>query len=155
LHVKLAEKLEHLRSVEGQLRGFDRPLSKVEMVRLMRQELGQALSLPYLSQIERGARPHLTASSRDLLARFFRVHPGYLVDDPEGFEEGLETQIGPAPSDLGEWLALKAEEQRGDPELYEALLRVASSSDPRSALLALGRTVAANWGSDSSGERSA
>jgi hypothetical protein len=111
----------------------------------MRAELGKALSLPYLSQIERGARPHLTGGSRDLLARFFRVHPGYLVDDPEGFEEGLETHFEPAASDLGEWLALRAEEQRGDPVLYEALLRVASCAEPRAALLALGRAVAADW----------
>src|SRR5437667_11945764 len=136
--MRLAEKLEHLRAVEGQLRGLNRSLSKVEMVRLMRAELGQALSLPYLSQIERGARPHLTVGSRELLARFFRVHPGYLVDDPDGFEEGLETQIEAAASDLGEWLALRAEEQRGDPELYEALLRVASCPQPRSALPAVG-----------------
>ena len=41
------------------------------------------LSQSYLSQIESGARPHLTNTTRLLLAKFFKVHPGYLVDDPE------------------------------------------------------------------------
>src|SRR5918912_1207527 len=91
--VRLAEKLQHLRSLEGQLRGLGRPLSKGELARAMRQELGDALSVPYLSQIESGSRPHLTAQSRELLARFFRVHPGYLVSDPEGFAEALSTPV--------------------------------------------------------------
>jgi transcriptional regulator with XRE-family HTH domain len=140
-NMQLAEKLQHLRSVEGQLRGLGRPLSKAEVVRLMRAELGQGLSLPYLSQIESGARPHLTAHSRDLLARFFRVHPGYLVGDPEGFEEALASPLQQPESDLGEWLALRADEQRADPELYEALLRLSSHPDPRRLLVALGRSL--------------
>ncbi len=138
----LREKLEHLRAVEGQLRGLKRPLRKTELVRLMKEEVGAALSLPYLSQIERGGRRHLTVQSRELLAQFFRVHPGYLVDDPPGFEEGLSSQVELGPEDFGAWLALKAEEQRGDPDLYEALLILASSPDPRGAVLALARAVA-------------
>src|SRR5687768_15194555 len=110
----LREKLEHLRAVEGQLRGFGRPLRKTELVRLMREETGNALSLPYLSQIERGGRKHLTVQSRELLAEFFRVHPGYLVDDPPGFEEGLASMVDATAEDVGEWLTAKAEEQRGD-----------------------------------------
>ena len=138
----LREKLEHLRAVEGQLRGLDRPLRKTELVRLMHAEVGEALSLPYLSQIERGGRRHLTVRSRELLARFFRVHPGYLVDDPPGFEEGIGSRVEMTTDDLGEWLAAKAEEQRADPDVYEALLILASSPDPRGALLALARAVA-------------
>jgi hypothetical protein len=140
--VRLAEKLKHLRSVEGQLRGLGRPLTKSEVVRLMRAETGEALSLPYLSQIESGARPHLTARSRALLARFFNVHPGYLVGDPEGFQEGIATAVDSPSVDLAEWLALRAEEQRGDPDVYEALLRFASQPDPRAALLAASRAIA-------------
>src|SRR5581483_1258943 len=58
--MRLGEKLQHLREVEGQLRGLERPLSLTDVTRLMREELGVSLSLPYLSQIERGSRPHLT-----------------------------------------------------------------------------------------------
>src|SRR5438034_5622406 len=139
--MRLAEKLEHLRSLEGQLRGLGRPLSKAELARAMREEAGAALSVPYLSQIESGARPHLTAQSRELLARFFRVHPGYLVSDPEGFAESLSSVLKPSDGDLGDWLAARAEEQRGDPEVYEVLLRIASQPDPRAALLELGRAL--------------
>jgi transcriptional regulator with XRE-family HTH domain len=139
--MQLADKLQHLRAIEGQLRGLGRPLSKTQVARLMRAELGQSLSLPYLSQIESGARPHLTARSRDLLARFFRVHPGYLVGDPDGFEESLGSSIDRSFPDLSEWLALRAEEQRDDPELYEALLRLSSHPDPRGVLIALGHAL--------------
>ncbi len=138
----LREKLEHLRAVEGYLRGLNRPLRKTELVRLMREEVGDALSLPYLSQIERGDRRHLTVRSRQLLARFFRVHPGYLVDDPPGFQETLASPVETNSDDLGTWLAAKAEEQRSDPDVYEALLTLAAATDPRGALLALARAVA-------------
>ena len=107
----------------------------------MNEELGESLSVPYLSQIESGARPHLTARSRELLARFFRIHPGYLVSDPEGFAETLGTLVQGRDDDFGEWLAAKAEEQRRDPDLYEALLRVASQADPRQAMIAFGRVL--------------
>jgi hypothetical protein len=137
----LHEKLEHLRAVEGQLRGLGRPLRKTELVRLMRKEIGDALSLPYLSQIERGGRRHLTVHSRGLLAQFFRVHPGYLVDDPPGFQEGLASQVESGFDDLGDWLAAKAEEQRSDPDVYEALLTLAAATDPRAAVIALAREV--------------
>ncbi len=138
----LREKLEHLRAVEGQLRGLNRPLRKTELVRLMQEEVGDSLSLPYLSQIERGGRRHLTVRSRQLLAQFFRVHPGYLVDDPPGFEEVLRSPVESGPENLGEWLAAKAEEQRSDPDVYDALLTLAAAPDPRGALLALARVVA-------------
>ncbi|MEA2641564.1 MAG: hypothetical protein QOF51_2958 [Chloroflexota bacterium] len=136
--MRLAEKLQHLREIEGQLRGLGRPLSKAEVVRLMQAELGQGLSLPYLSQIESGTRPHLTANSREALARFFRVHPGYLVGDPEGFQEGLTSVVESPTANVSEWLALRAEEVRDDVELYEALLYLASRPDPRAALIAAG-----------------
>src|SRR5258707_1989898 len=85
----LGEKLRYLREVEGTLRGLDRELSQLELARLIEKELGKSISQSYLSQIESGARPHLTNSTRMLLARFFKVHPGYLVDDPEGVHNEL------------------------------------------------------------------
>src|ERR1035438_7355280 len=85
--MKLGEKIRYLREVEGSLRGLDRAMSQQEMVRDLAAETGSKLSQSYLSQIESGARPHLTNTSRQLLARFFKVHPGYLVDDPEGYHD--------------------------------------------------------------------
>ena len=82
--MKLAEKIRYLREVEGSLRGLARPMTQQELVKAIRRELRQSMSQSYLSQIESGARPHMTQSSRALLAKFFKVHPGFLVDDPEG-----------------------------------------------------------------------
>ena len=84
-NMRLGEKLRYLREIEGALRGRERELTQSEIVRLLKKEQGQAISQAYLSQIESGARPHLTNSSRMLLAKFYKVHPGYLVDDPEGY----------------------------------------------------------------------
>ena len=122
--MRLGEKLQHLRAVEGQLRGLGRPLSLTDVVRDMRGQLGESLSLPYLSQIESGARPHLTAHTRDLLARFFNVHPGYLVDDPEGYQEALRTLAERPTANLAEWLALRAEELRDDAVVEVATRRL-------------------------------
>ena len=59
----LGEKLRYLREVEGTLRGLDRELSQEELARLIEKELGKSISQSYLSQIESGARPHLTNST--------------------------------------------------------------------------------------------
>jgi transcriptional regulator with XRE-family HTH domain len=78
--MRLGEKLRYLREIEGALRGRQGALTQAEVVRLLKKELRETISQAYLSQIESGARPHLTNSSRMLLARFYKVHPGYLVD---------------------------------------------------------------------------
>ena len=80
----LGDKLRSLRAIEGSLRGFGRPMTQAELVEAMKEELGRGLSQAYVSQLESGARPHMTNTSRELLARFFRVFPGFLVDDPKG-----------------------------------------------------------------------
>src|SRR5271154_4333786 len=85
----LGEKIRYPRLVEGPLRGRGREMTQQEAVRAIAREMKKPLSQSYLSQIESGARPHLTNSTRMLLARFFGVHPGYLVDDPEGFHTEL------------------------------------------------------------------
>src|SRR5579862_433273 len=91
--MNLAEKIKHLRDVEGELRGLGRPMTQIEVVKAMREELNEHISQAYLSQLESGKRLHLTASSRDLLARFFKVHPGYLVSDPPDYSIELLTDI--------------------------------------------------------------
>ncbi len=87
--MKLGEKLRYLRLMEGTLRGLDREMSQAEVARAIRKERGESISQAYLSQIESGARPHMTNNTRMLLARFFKVHPGYLVSDPDGFHTEL------------------------------------------------------------------
>jgi transcriptional regulator with XRE-family HTH domain len=69
--MKLGEKIRYLREVEGTLRGLDREISQLELARLIGKEMGKSISQSYLSQIESGARPHLTNGTRMLLARFF------------------------------------------------------------------------------------
>ena len=139
--MKLGEKLRYLREVEGTLRGFDRELSQLEMARLIERELGKSISQSYLSQIESGARPHRTNSSRMLLARFFKVHPGYLVDDPEGFQNELVSDVGALEDKLDLWLVSGAERFRRDPELQQALLHLARHSDTRMCIILLGEIL--------------
>ena len=141
----LGEKLRYLREVEGTLRGYGRELSQLEVCRLVAKELSKSISQSYLSQIENGARPHLTNSSRMLLARFFKVHPGYLVDDPEGFQNELISDVGALEDKLDLWLVSGAERFRRDPELHHALLAVARHADSRLCLILLG-TILENPG---------
>ena len=143
--MKLGEKLRYLREVEGTLRGFDRELSQLEMARLIERELGKSISQSYLSQIESGARPHLTNATRMLLARFFKVHPGYLVDDPEGFQNELVSDVGALEDKLDLWLISGAERFCRDVDLHEALLTVARHADSRMCLVLLG-TILENPG---------
>src|SRR6266851_4219011 len=79
----LGDKLRSLRAVEGSLRRLGRPMTQFELTQAMKREVGRGLSQAYLSQIESGARPHITHTTRELLARFFRVYPGFLSADPE------------------------------------------------------------------------
>ncbi len=143
--MRLGEKLRYLREVEGTLRGLDRELSQLEMARLIQKELGKSISQSYLSQIESGARPHLTNSTRMLLARFFKVHPGYLVDDPEGFSNELISDIGALEDKLDLWLVGGAERFSRDAELHHALLTIARHDDLRMCLMLLG-TILENTG---------
>jgi len=143
--MKLGEKLRYLREVEGALRGLERELSQQEMARLIQRELGKSISQSYLSQIESGARPHLTNSSRMLLARFFKVHPGYLVDDPEGFSNELISDIGALEDKLDLWLVGGAERFSRDAELHHALLTIARHDDSRMCIMLLG-TILENPG---------
>jgi transcriptional regulator with XRE-family HTH domain len=136
--MSLGEKLRYLREVEGTLRGLARELTQQEVARLVQRELGKSISQSYLSQIENGARPHLTNSTRMLLAKFFKVHPGYLVDDPEGYQTELVSDLGAVEDKLDLWLINGAERFRNDPELAQSLLTVARHSDSRMCVVLLG-----------------
>lgn len=133
----VAEKIRYLRTVEGQLRGLGREMTQKEVVAAIKRELNRSLSQPYLSQLEGGHRKHLTNTSRLLLARFFKVHPGYLVDDPEGFQTELITDFSRQEDQLDLWLIQGAERFRADTSLCEALLKLARHEDTRKCVLLL------------------
>jgi transcriptional regulator with XRE-family HTH domain len=136
--MRLGEKIRYLREVEGSIRGFDRELTQQEVVRALKKELGASISQSYLSQIESGARPHLTNTTRMLLAKFFKVHPGYLVDDPEGYHTELMSDVRTLEERLDLWLVAGAERFRRDPQVRHALLQVAKHDDSRGCLVLLG-----------------
>lgn len=133
----LGNKLRSLRAVEGSLRGLGRPMTQQELAKAMRREVGRGLSQAYLSQIENGTRPHLTHSTRTLLARFFRVYPGFLVDDPEGYTPELQSPLRAIDAKIDSWLYAGAEQFAADPELRRGLLEIAEHEDSRRALLLL------------------
>lgn len=140
--MKLSDKIRYLREVEGNLRGLNRAMTQQELVRAIQTDSrttngnGKApISQSYLSQIESGARPHLTNTTRLLLAKFFQVHPGYLVDDPEGYHAELISDLRTTEDKLDLWLIAGAERFRRDPDLRQALLTVANHADSRRCLL--------------------
>ena len=133
--MKLSEKIKHLREVEGELRGLNRPMTQTEVVKAMQEELNESISQAYLSQLENGKRVHLTSSSRDLLSRFFKVQPGYLVSDLPDFSTDLLTDIDFNTDRLGTWLMASAEEWRGEPLIQEFFERLASIENPRRYIL--------------------
>lgn len=139
--MKLGEKLRYLREVEGSLRGLSRSISQQELVRAIRSETGASLSQSYLSQIESGARPHLTNTTRQVLAKFFKVHPGYLVDDPEGYHAELLSDARALDDKLDLWLVGGAERFRRDAALRHALLGIARHPDSRRCLILLNAVV--------------
>jgi transcriptional regulator with XRE-family HTH domain len=138
--MKLGEKIRYLREVEGSLRGLGRPMTQLELVRAIREELGpgKTLSQSYLSQIENGTRPHMTQSSRALLAKFFKVHPGFLVDDPEGYHAELTSDLRTVEGQLDVWLLQGSERFASDPEVSNVLIKAAREKDTRRCFLLLG-----------------
>jgi len=136
--MKLGEKIRYLREVEGSLRGLGRPMTQLELVKAVRQELRQSISQSYLSQIEGGKRPHMTQASRALLARFFKVHPGFLVDDPEGYHTELTSDLRTTEGQIDVWLLQGSEKFANDPEISEVLIKAAREKDTRRCLILLG-----------------
>jgi transcriptional regulator with XRE-family HTH domain len=144
--LKLGEKIRYLREVEGSLRGLGRPMTQLEIVGAIRKELGSGakgakkngISQSYLSQIENGTRPHMTQSSRALLAKFFKVHPGFLVDDPEGYHTELTSDLRTTEGQIDVWLLQGSERFAGDPEISNVLIKAAREKDTRRCLLLLG-----------------
>jgi transcriptional regulator with XRE-family HTH domain len=140
--MELGQKLYLLRHLEGHLRGLGRELTQVEVVRAIKAELNKDISQSYLSLIENGTRPHLSHESRQLLATFFKIHPGYLVSDPPGFQTGLSPEVAPIESALDGWILEGAARLGHDQPLGAALDRLAAHPDSRGCLVLLGEMLA-------------
>jgi transcriptional regulator with XRE-family HTH domain len=134
----LGEKIRYLREVEGSLRGLDRPMTQLELVRAIRKQLGKTISQSYVSQIESGTRPHMTQSTRALLAKFFKVHPGFLVDDPAGYHTELVSDLRTTEGKLDVWLLQGSERFASDPEVSEVMIKAAREKDTRQCFVLLG-----------------
>lgn len=134
----LGEKLRYLREVEGSLRELGRPMTQLEVVRAIRKEQGKAISQSYMSQMENGSRPHMTQATRTLLAKFFKVHPGFLVDDPEGYHTELVSDLRTTEGQLDLWLLQGSERFASDPEVSEVLIKAARQKDTRQCFILLG-----------------
>lgn len=137
----LSDKIKILRTLEGSLRGLNRPISKSEIVRLIHEELGESISQAYLSQLESGKRPHMTEKTRDLLSRFFKVHPGFFVSDPVGFHTNL-TSVELSEERLDEWMRAGAEQfENEDGDLAAALRILADHEATRELVLLVAELV--------------
>ena len=134
----VGEKLRYLRTIEGALRGLDREMTQQGVSDAIDEELGVRISQGYLSQIERGQRRHLTNTTRMALARFFKVHPGYLVDDPEGYHDELTSDVRTLEDNLDLWLISGAERFHHDAEIHDALIKLAMHPDTRRCLALVG-----------------
>ena len=139
--MRLGEKIRYLREVEGSLRGLGRPMTQLELLRALRAETRKSISQSYLSQIESGARRHMTQSTRTLLAKFFKVHPGFLVDDPEGYHTELVSDLRTTEGKLDVWLLQGAERFASDPQVSDAMIKAARDKDTRQCFLLLGEIL--------------
>ena len=137
-NMKLRDKLRYLREVEGSLRGLSRPLTQAEVVRDVRAGHKKGISQSYLSQIESGKRPHMTNDTRALLAKYFKVHPGFLVDDPEGFHTELTSDLRTTEGRLDIWLLQGADLFRTDHDIAEVMVKMARHPDTRSCFILMG-----------------
>src|SRR5512136_1128834 len=129
--MNLGEKIKYMREIEGTLRGLGREMTQLEVVHAIKKELGKSISQSYLSQIESGRRPHLTNTTRLLLARFFKVHPGHLVDDPAGYHAELISDLRVSEDRLDSWLVEGAERFVRDPGLQRSLMALARHTNSR------------------------
>jgi len=83
----------------------------------------------------------MTSTSRELLARFFRVFPGFLVDDPEGYSRELQSELRMADATVDSWLYAGSEQFAKDADLQRSLLAIAQEPDSRAAILLLGEIL--------------
>jgi hypothetical protein len=139
--MKLSEKLKLLRNLEGNLRGLKLPLTKSVVSRLITEEQNEKISVAFLSQLESGKRPHMTETTRELLARFYKVHPAFFVSDPEGYDSTI-TSVSMDENRFDSWLLAGARQfSVTDPELAYALRSLANHHASRAVLLLMGEMM--------------
>ena len=139
--MKLGEKLIHLRTLEGFARGLGREMTQGEVSKSVATELGGKISQSYLSQLESGTRGHLKGPTRLLLARFFKVHPGHLVDDLDDLPPMRPRPRREIDDKLDLWLIEGSESFADDRRLSEALLAIAKHPQSRECLALLASIV--------------
>ena len=139
--MKLGEKLAHLRTLEGFARGLGRELTQGEVVKAIREDHDGTISQSYVSQLESGSRTHMTANTRLLLARFFKVHPGHLVDDLDDMPAVRPVPRRELDDKLDVWLIEGSQDFPEDRRLSDALLKIAKHPQSRECLLVLGSLV--------------
>jgi transcriptional regulator with XRE-family HTH domain len=116
-------------------------MTQAEVAKGVREEFGGTISQSYLSQLESGARPHLTSGTRLLLARFFNVHPGYLVDDLEEHPHLPSKPRHELDDKLDLWLIEGSQDFTADRALSGALLKIAKHEKSRDCLVWFGSIV--------------
>ncbi|HUR82875.1 MAG TPA: transcriptional regulator [Thermoanaerobaculia bacterium] len=139
--MKLGEKLVHLRTLEGFARGLGREMTQGEVSKAVAAEQGGRISQSYLSQLESGTRGHLKGATRLVLARFFKVHPGHLVDDIDDHPPQRPRPRREIDDKLDLWLIDGAEDFAVDRLLHESLLKIAKHPHSRECLALLASIV--------------
>lgn len=137
----VGQKIARLRAVTGFARGLGREMTQSEVSKGIREQLDGRISQSYLSQLESGARPHMTGATRLLLARFFKVHPGYFVDDPDDHAPLPHKPRHELDDKLDLWLIEGSEDFAVDRALSAALLKIAKHEKSRDCLVYFGSIV--------------
>src|SRR5690242_146848 len=136
--MKLGEKIGILRGVKAGFVGLNRERTHRKILGGIRKKRETTTIQSNLSKLKKVPRPHLTNTTRMLLAKFFKVHPGYLVDDPEGYHTELISDVRTLEERLDLWLIAGAERFRRGPQVKHALLLLAKHADSRGCLVLLG-----------------
>src|SRR5205085_4421787 len=67
-----------------------------------------------------------------------KVHPGYLVDDPDGFHTELTSDVRTSEHNLDRWLISGSERFASDVEVSDALAKLAAHPDTRRMISLIG-----------------
>ena len=113
-------------------------MTQQQVAEAIAEEQSESISQSYVSQIENGLRPHLSNNTRMVLARFFKVHPGYLVDDPDGYSTELMSEVQTQEDKFDLWLTSGADTFRRDEEVSAALVKLVRHPDSRKCIVLLG-----------------
>ena len=113
-------------------------MTQFERLKAMKREVGSGLSQAYLSQIESGARPHLTHTTQRVVGAIFPRIPGFSGGRPGGYAARPAIRVA-GRGRQGRFVAVRRrfEQFSADPDLSAALSPIAEVHDSRHALLLL------------------